>query len=371
MKRRTRILAGTLVVLTVAVLALGVAMSHNDPCPAFARAAPAADSMKAVVHRCYGTPEVLRIEAVAKPVPGPDDVLIQVRGVSINALDFHIVRGAPYLMRLGEGWGAPHEIWLGADYAGTVAAVGANVTRFKVGDSVYGLSGANRAFAEYVVVRGEGWLEKMPANLTFEQAASVPVAGLTALQAVRDHGKVHAGEKVLINGAAGGVGTFAVQIAKTLGADVTAVTSTGNLDLMRSLGADHVIDYTREDFTAGAQRYDVIVDCGGGHSLLDFRRALIPHGIFVLVGDAHMGDWLQPIGRFLAGPMLLSRVVSQEFVTFMANPSQPDLRTLRDLIQSGKLRPVIEATYPLDRMGEALVHLETGHARGKIVFTVN
>ena len=371
MKRRTKILGGTLVVLTVAVLALGVAMSHNDPCPSSAGATPGADSMKAVVHRCYGTPEVLRIETVAKPVPGPDDVLVKVHGVSINALDFHIVRGAPYLMRLGEGWGTPHDVWLGADYAGTVEAVGSNVTRFKIGDSVYGLSGANRAFAEYVVVRGNGWLEQMPANLTFEQAAAVPVAGLTALQAVRDHGKVHAGQKVLINGAAGGVGSFAVQIAKALGADVTAVTSTGNLDLMRSIGADHVIDYTREDFTQGAQRYDVIIDCGGGHSFLDFRRAMVPHGIFVLVGDAHMGDWLQPVGKFLAGPIFLSRIVSQQFVTFIANPSQPDLQTLRDLIQSGKVRPVIEATYPLDKMGPALAHLETGRTRGKIVFTVN
>jgi NADPH:quinone reductase-like Zn-dependent oxidoreductase len=371
MKRRTKILGGSLVALTAVVLALGVAMSHNGPCPSSALATPGADSMKAVVHRCYGTPEVLRIETVAKPVPGPDDVLIKVHAVSINALDFHIVRGAPYLMRLGEGWGTPNEIGLGADYAGTVEAVGAHVTQFKIGDPVYGASAANRAFAEYVVVRGNGWLEKMPVNLTFEQAASVPVAGLTALQAVRDHGKVHAGQKVLINGAAGGVGSFAVQIAKALGADVTAVTSTGNLDLMRSIGADHVIDYTREDFTKGAQRYDVIVDCGGGHSLLDFRRAMIPHGIFVLVGDAHMGNWLQPVGRFLAGPLFLSHVVSQQFVTFVANPSQPDLRSLRDLIQSGKVRTVIEATYPLDKMGEALAHLETGHARGKIVFTVN
>jgi NADPH:quinone reductase-like Zn-dependent oxidoreductase len=371
MKRRTKILVGTVALLTVAVLALGAAMSHNGPCPSSALATPGADSMKAVVHRCYGTPEVLQIATIAKPIPGPDDVLIKVRAVSINALDFHIVRGTPYLVRLGEGWGTPNDIRLGADYAGTVDAVGANVTQLRIGDPVYGLSGANRAFAEYVVVRGNGSLEKMPANLTFEQAASVPVAGLTALQAVRDHGKVHAGQKVLINGAAGGVGSFAVQIAKALGADVTAVTSTRNLDLMRSIGADHVIDYTREDFTQSAQRYDVIVDCGGGHSLLDFRRALIPHGIYVLVGDAQMGNWLQPVGKFLAGPMILSRVVSQQFVTFIANPSQSDLRTLRDLIQSGKVRPVIEATYPLDKMGEALAHLETGHARGKIVFTVN
>jgi NADPH:quinone reductase-like Zn-dependent oxidoreductase len=210
----------------------------------------------------------------------------------------------------------------------------------------------------------------MPTNLTFEQAAAVPVAGLTALQALRDHGKIQPGQRVLVNGAAGGVGTFAVQIAKAFGADVTAVTSTENLALVRTLGAGHVIDYTREDFTRGTQRYDLIVDCGGGHSMLDVRHALTPQGTYVLVGEAHMGRWLEPFVDLFVKPSLLSRVVGQHFVSFIATMNQADLQALRKLIQAGQVRPVIDRRYPLSRMSDALRYLETGHAHGKVVITL-
>ncbi len=369
MKLRNKILSGTLIVLVVALSALGIALSHNSPCPGNAAQQPRANSMKAVVYQCYGAAEVARLEDVAKPVPGANDVLVKVHGASINPLDWHQMRGEPYLMRMGSGWGAPHDARLGVDYAGTVEAVGANVTRFRPGDRVFG--GANGTLADYVVARASGWIDLMPTNVTFEEAAAVPVAALTALQAVRDHGKLQSGQRVVVNGAAGGVGTFAVQIAKALGADVTAVTGTENLALVRTLGADHVIDYTREDFTRGTQHYDLIIDCGGKHSFLDFRRVMTPHGIYVLVGEANMGRWIEPLTSMLIGPSLLSRVVSQQFVFFVASPNAADLKTLRDLVQEGKVRPVIDGIYPLSRMAEAMAHLETGHARGKVVIAMN
>ena len=368
MKLRTKILGSTLAVLVMAVSALAIAMSHNSPCPSAAPAQqPGADSMKAIVYRCYGAPEVARIETLARPTPGANDVLIKVHGASINPLDWHQMRGEPYLMRLGGGWGAPPNTRLGVDYAGTVEAVGANVTRFKPGDRVFG--GAQGTLADYVVARETGWIDLMPSNVTFEEAAAVPVAALTALQAVRDKGKLQPGQRVVVNGAAGGVGTFAVQIAKALGADVTAVTNTGNLALVRKIGADHVIDYTAEDFTRGTRRYDLIIDCGGRHSLLEFRRVMTPHGIYVLVGEADMGRWVEPL-LTLGAPAVLSRFVSQQFVFLFASPNGADLKTLRELIQDGKVRPVIDGTYPLSRMSEAMAHLETGHARGKVVIAV-
>ena len=218
--------------------------------------------------------------------------------------------------------------------------------------------------------RERGSIAPMPANLTFEEAAAVPVAATTALQAVRDYGKVLPGETVLVNGAGGGVGTFIVQIAKAFGANVTAVTSTGNLRLVQSLGADHTIDYTKEDFTRGAQRYDVIFDCGGGHSARAYRRALMPRGRFVGVGEARMGDWIEPIDALFVKPAVLSRLGSQKFMSVMATLSEADLATLRDLIESGKVKPVIDRRYPLSQTAEAIRYLETGHARGKVVIDV-
>lgn len=346
---------------------MAVALSHNSPCGSAPAIAPGAQPVEASVHRCYGPPGIVRTESIAKPVPTEHDVLVRVRAASVNPLDWHTVRGEPYLMRLASGWGTPAYARLGVDFAGTVEAVGAQVTRFKPGDRVFG--GADGAFAQYIVLGENGSLELAPANLSFEQAAAVPVAGLTALQAVRDHGKLRPGQKVLINGAGGGVGTFAVQIAKALGGEVTATTSTGNLALVRSIGADHVIDYTREDFTRGTQRYDLIIDCGGGHSNLQSRRALTPVGTYVGVGEANMGKWLEPVGLFVS-PLLMSRLVKQRFIAFIARLDRADLATLRDLIQAGRVRPVIDRRYSLEQVGEALSYLETGHARGKVVISV-
>lgn len=251
-----------------------------------------APPMRAVVRHAYGGPEVLRVEAVEKPVPTDDQLRIRVHAASINPLDWHYLRGAPYLMRLDSGLTRPTSPRLGVDFAGTVEAVGRNVSGFKPGDEVFG--GRNGALAEYVCVSPRAVVAK-PANVTFEQAAAVPIAAVTALQGLRDRGKLRAGEKVLINGASGGVGTFAVQIAKVLGAEVTGVCSTRNVELVRSLGADRVVDYTRETFTEGAERYDLILDMVGNHDLLDLRRVLKPEGRYVMIGGSS-GRWMRPKG---------------------------------------------------------------------------
>ena len=276
-------------------------------------------------------------------------------------------------MRLGEGLRRPKVIRLGVDFAGTVEAVGRNVKRFHPGDEVFG--GRTGAFAEYVTVREDRAVALKPANLTFEQAASVPIAALTALQGLRDKGKVEAGQKVLINGASGGVGTFAVQIAKSFGAEVTGVCSTRNVNMVRSIGADHVIDYTKEDFTQGAERYDVILDnvgkhvCGGGgNGDEECRRALSPDGKYVMVGGP-TGRWIDPVPR-LIGAVLLSRFVSQDIRMFLAELNRADLTILGDLMQAGKVKPVIDRQYRLTEVPEAIRYLEAGHARGKVVITL-
>ena len=368
MSRTMKVVGGILLVLVAGVAALAVAMSHDSPCGTAPPVAAALPSMKAIEYRCYGSPDVVKLEHVAKPQAQDGEVLIRVRAASVNPLDWHYVTGEPYLVRAQLGMGAPHDPRLGTDFAGTIEAVGRGVTRFKPGDRVFG--GADGSLAEYVVHRDRGSIAPMPANLTFEEAAAVPIASITALQAVRDYGKLLPGEKLLVNGAGGGVGTFAVQIAKALGADVTAVTNTGNLALIRSLGADHVIDYTKEDFTRGAQRYDVIIDCGGGHSLHAYRRALTPHGRFVRVGEARFGNWIQPIDTFFIEPALMSRFSSQQFLAFVASLKQTDLATIHDLIEAGKVKPVIDRRYPLIQTAEAIRYLATGHARGKIVIDV-
>jgi NADPH:quinone reductase-like Zn-dependent oxidoreductase len=277
------------------------------------------------------------------------------------------MRGKPYLMRMEAGLGTPTNPRLGVDFAGTVEAVGPSVKRFKPGDEVFG--GRTGALAEYVTVREDRALVLKPANVTFEQAASVPVAAVTALQALRDKGRIQAGQKVLINGASGGVGTFAVQIAKSFGADVTGVCSTKNVEMVRSIGADHVIDYTKEDFTTGGQLYDLIVDNVGSHPLLDYRRVLKPKGIFVIVGGPNEGSWIGPMTIPIKAK-LLSPFVSQEFVFFLANISQDDLTILSDLMQTGKVTPVIDKTYKLSEAPAAIGYLEEGHARGKVVIAV-
>lgn len=368
MSRTMKWLGGILLILIAAGAVLAIAISHDSPCGAAPPLPAGAQAMRAIGYRCYGSPDVVKLEQVAKPLPKDGQVLIRVHAASVNPLDWHYVTGMPYLVRAQLGMGAPHDARLGTDFAGTIEAVGPGVTRFKPGDRVFG--GADGSFAQYVVRRASGSIAPMPANLTFEEAAAVPVAGITALQAVRDNGKVRPGEKVLVNGAGGGVGTFAVQIAKALGADVTAVTNTGNFALVRSLGADHVIDYTKEDFTRGAQRYDVIIDCGGGHSLHAYRRVMTPHGRFVRVGEAHLGKWIEPVDDLFIAPALMSRVSSQRFVSFIATLREADLQTLHDLIEAGKVKPVIDRRYPLEQTAGAIRYLATGHARGKIVIDV-
>ncbi|MDQ6809392.1 MAG: NAD(P)-dependent alcohol dehydrogenase [Verrucomicrobiota bacterium] len=327
--------------------------------------------MRAVVYTDYGSPDVLRVREIKKPAPSDDQVLIKVHAASVNPLDWHFIRGTPFIARLGMmGLRKPKLPRLGVDYAGTIEAVGKNVTQFRPGDEVFG--GKTGAFSEYLCARPDRAMALKPTNVTFQQAASVPIAGVTALQGLRDRGHVQAGQKVLINGASGGVGTFAVQIAKSLGAEVTGICSTRNLELVRSLGADHVIDYTKEDFTKGEERYDVILDNVGNQPLAGFRRALTPHGICVMIGGGgpNDGGLIGPMGRPIEA-LLLSPFTSQRIGMFMAEITKPALTTLAELIQTGKVTPVIDKTYPLTQIADAIRYLEEGHARGKVVIAVN
>jgi len=323
--------------------------------------------MKAIVYHDYGSPDVLKCEEIDKPTPGDSEVLIRVRAASVNPADWHYMRGTPYFVRLQAGLRRPKATRLGVDVAGQVETVGRNVTQLKPGDGVFGA--CRGAFAEYACA-AESALVMKPDNVTFEQAASVPIAAVTALQGLRDKGRIQPGQKVLINGAAGGVGTFAVQIAKSFGAEVTGVCSTRNVDRVRSIGADQVIDYTQEDFTKTGQRYDIILDAVGNHSLLACRRALNPKGIYVAVGGPS-GPWMiGPLARAITAPVL-SRLVSQNLVMLLARLSKEgDLAILRDLMAAGKLIPVIDRTYPLSEVPEAIRYLEEGHARGKVVITL-
>ncbi len=326
--------------------------------------------MKAVVYTEYGSPDVLQIRDIKKPVPNDDEALVKVHAASVNPLDWHFIRGTPFIGRLGlMGLRKPKVPRLGVDYAGTVEAVGKNVTLFKPGDEVFG--GKTGAFAEYLCVRADRAVTVKPANVTFQQAASVPIAGVTALQGLRDKGHVQPGQKVLINGASGGVGTFAVQLAKLFGGEVTGVCSTKNLDLVRSLGADHLIDYTKEDFTKGAQRYDLILDNVGNQPLAGFRRALTPKGTCVMIGGGgpNDGGLIGPMGRPVKA-LLMSPFTSQKMGMFMAELTKGDLTTLGDLMQIGKVTPVVDRTYPLRQVPEAIRYLEEGHARGKVVITL-
>ena len=366
MKLRYKILLGVVIVLAVGVLWLALAMSHTSPCGPAPPVAAGMPQMKGIVHRCYGSPDVIRYEDLPKPAPADDEVLVRVHAASVNPLDWHYLRGTPYLVRMESGFGKPQDPRLGVDFAGTVEAVGKRVTRFRPGDEVFG--GKFGALADYVTVRQERALALKPANMTFEQAASVPIAGVTALQALRDKAQVRAGQKVLINGASGGVGTFAVQIAKSLGAEVTGVCSTRNMELVRSIGADHVIDYTHDDFTKGTQRYDVIIDNVGTHSLSEYRHVLTSKGIYVSIGSTTIGNWFAWLEAPLEG-MVLSHFVSQRFITMLAELNAQDLAALGTLMQSGKLTPVIDRKYPLSEAAEAMRYLEKGHARGKIVVT--
>jgi NADPH:quinone reductase-like Zn-dependent oxidoreductase len=326
-------------------------------------------TMKAIVQDRYGTSEVLELRDIARPEIGEGEVLVRVRAASVNPGDWAIMGGLPYVARPVYGMGKPKNAVRGTDVAGQVEAVGTSVTRFRPGDEVFGSSKQlGGAFAEYAAV-SEGALAAKPTNLTFEQAAAVPMAGYVALQALRDHGKVKAGQKVLVNGASGGIGTFAVQIAKSFGAEVTGVTSTRNVSLVQSLGADHVIDYTKEDFTQTGQRYDFILDNVANHSLSDLRRNLTPRGMLVPNGGGFEHRWVASGGR-LIGAKVSFAFVSQRLATFIVSPNQENLVALRELIETGKVTPVIDRTYPLSESRQAIDRVGTGHARGKVVVAV-
>jgi NADPH:quinone reductase-like Zn-dependent oxidoreductase len=321
--------------------------------------------MRAIVYRNYGSADVLRIEEVEKPTPGDDEVLIRIRAAAANPMDYHLMSGA-YIMRAMTGLRKPKPTRPGADFAGEVEAVGRSVTRFKLGEPVFGA--VRGVFAEYVCAP-ENRLALKPANLTFEQAAAIPIAGVTALQGLRDMGRIQRGQKVLVNGAAGGVGTFAVQIAKSFGADVTGVCTTKSVELVRSIGADHVIDYTREDFTRTAERYDLMFDCVGNRSLSDCLRVVTRKGTFIAGGVRPGGLWIGPLPHLL-NVLVSSWFVSQKVIFFIARITVDDLVILKELIESNKVTPVIDRRYTLSEVPEAIRYLKEGHTRGKVVITV-
>lgn len=326
------------------------------------------DFITAVTVRDYGGPEVLKIEQVARPVPNDDQVLIKVRAASVNPLDWHTMRGDPYVMRLGSGFSTPKEPRLGADLAGEVVAVGANVTTLKPGDAVFG-TGLG-AFGEYAVTRPLRLAPK-PDAVSYEDTAAIPVAGLTALQALRDHGKVTPGMRVLINGASGGVGTFAVQIAKAMGAHVTGVCSTRNVELVTSLGADRVIDYTKDDFAAGSETYDVVFDLVGNRSISELRSITADNGIVILSGGGSPdeGGLLGPLtGTVWA--LITSPFVSQRLGVPLADVTTEDLTIIGEMIAAKKIKPVIDRTYPLIETAAAIAYIESGRARGKVILDV-
>jgi NADPH:quinone reductase-like Zn-dependent oxidoreductase len=364
LKRILKWSASVIFVALVLLTFIAYWMSSNDcdhrPTPS--------NPMKAITHCEYGGPEVLKVEEIEKPVPNDNQVLVKVRANSVNPLDLTI-RG-PLLLRPLFGLRKPKDTRLGVDYSGTVEAVGKNVTNFKPGDEVFG--GKNGAIAEYLCALADRAVVLKPASMTFDQAAAVPVAAITALQGLRDKGKIQSGQKVLINGASGGVGTFAVQIAKSFGTEVTGVCSTRNVDLVRSIGADHVIDYTKEDFTKTDQRYDLIFDLVGNHSFSERRRILNPNGICVMAGLGGAG-WHEGFATRLLGELngyLRSRFVSQKFIAYIAQFNKADMSILADLMQTGKITPVIDRTFRFSETADALRYLETGHARGKVVINL-
>jgi NADPH:quinone reductase-like Zn-dependent oxidoreductase len=327
-------------------------------------------TMKAIAQDRYGAPDALELREVDTPVVVDGDVLIRVQAASANPYDLHFMRGLPYMVRVaasgaGFGFRGPRLAVRGRDLAGVVEAVGGRVTQFQPGDEVFGVG--RGTFAGYACA-SESELAPKPANLTFVQAAAMPIAGVTALRAIRDHGRIHPGQTVLINGAAGGVGTFAVQIANAFGADVTGVCSTRNVEMVRSIGADHVIDYTAEDFTRGSKRYDLILDLVGNHSVSACRRAVAPNGM-LLLSHGGRSNWFGPMGQILRA-MVTSRFTSQELLAFTAHVTSEDLVALKELAEGGKVTPVIDRTYPLSESPAAIAYLEGGHARGKVVLAV-
>jgi NADPH:quinone reductase-like Zn-dependent oxidoreductase len=323
--------------------------------------------MKAAVRDRYGPPDVVELREVDKPVPADEEVLVRVRAASLNLADWYAVTGRPWVGRTQMGLFKPKSNRLGVDYAGTVEAVGREVTEFRPGDEVFG--GRDGAYAEYVCARADRSMVRKPANVTFEQAAAVPIAAITALQGLRDKGHAQPGQKVLINGASGGVGTFAVQIAKALGAEVTAVCSTGKVDLVRSIGADHVVDYTREDFTRSDERYDLMLDIAGSRSWSECRRVLKSQATLVIVGGPKTNRLLGPLGHLVKVRLAAFRS-SRKVVFFIAKFNKADMEALRELLETGTVTPVVERSYELSDIAGALEYMGEGHCRAKVVLTV-
>jgi NADPH:quinone reductase-like Zn-dependent oxidoreductase len=368
-KTRNKVFIGIGGFFALAIAGVMAVTAWDSPCPSAAPADPGGDSMRAAMHRCYGVREGLRIERTAKPAPAEGEVLVRIHAASINPAEWYRVSGRPYIVRLGGGLGSPENPRAGFDASGVIEAVGPNVTRFKPGDEVFG--GVRGSFAEYALAREQGSLTLKPANLTFEEAAGIPIAGITALQGLRDHGHIAAGQKVLINGASGGVGTYAVQIAKAFGAEVTAVCSTRNVELVRSLGADHVIDYTKSDFTAGTERYDLVLDNVGNHGYFELAEVTNPEGYIVSVGGSKDNRWFGPITRVFVWRNVARPFVDPQLPFYIASANKEDMAVLADLAREGKLRTFIDRRYPLEKIGEALEYLGTQRARGKVIVTLD
>jgi len=368
MKLRYKILTGVAGLFAVALSALAITLAYESPCPSTPPAAAGTESMRAVMQRCYGQPGVLTLERIAKPTPDAGRMLVKVRAASVNPFEWHMTTGKPYLLRLFKGVGAPDSPRAGSDFAGVVEATGPGVTRFKVGDEVFG--GAHGALAEYVLVREDGDVVVKPPELSFEQAAAIPIAAVTALQGLREHGRIAAGQKVLINGASGGVGTYAVQLAKFFGAEVTGVCSTRNVELVRSLGADRVIDYTQENFTEGTERYDLIFDTAGNHDVFDLLDVMTPEGTLVGIGGPKTDPWIGPIWG-MAKRKIVASFVDQTLVGFVASVHAADLEFLATLMRDGKMTSAIDRRYKLEETAAALEYIGTRRARGKVIVTID
>jgi NADPH:quinone reductase-like Zn-dependent oxidoreductase len=367
MKLRYKILSGIIITLTVAITALSLVISKTDDCVPATAVSSDSELMKAIVYRCYGSADVLEYADVVKPIADDNDVLVKIKTSSVNPLEWHYMRGSPYLLRLMTGLGAPDDTRLGTDYSGVVEAVGKNVTKFKVGDEVFGYT--NGAFAEYTVVREDRGIVLKPANVSFRQAGSIGITGATAIQALRDIGKIERGQKVLINGASGGVGTLAVQIAKSFGAEVTGVSSAKNHPMVKSIGADHMIDYKTENYTESGIKYDLIIDMIGNKSLLNNRDVMTEEGRLVMVGGAK-GDWIAPL-LGLINSMVISPFVDQKFEKIIAQLKTEDMQFLAEMMEKGTLIPILDDSFPLNKTADAIRYSESGRARGKIVIEVD
>lgn len=366
MKLRYKIINGFLTVLGVAIIALAISISYSSDCSPATSIESDSNRMKAIVSRCYGGPEALQFVDIEKPQAGPKDVIVKVHAAAVNPLDYHYMRGSPYLMRLALGIGSPNDQRMGVDFSGVVAEVGSEVTKFSVGDAVFG--GGAGAFAEYLRIGEDGALAIKPDEVEYDQAAAIPIAAVTALQTLRDHGALQSGQKVLINGASGGVGTYAVQIAKSMGAEVHGVCSTRNVDMVKALGADHVFDYKKENYTDSGGEYDLIVDMVGSQTLSANRNILKPDGRMVLVGGPK-GNWIAPFLIPLKAAML-SPFIDQQIGMMIADMNGDDLAHLATLMADGQLTSRIDTHFSLAETPEALQYLETRRARGKVIIAV-